>query len=85
MRQREMYSGIMNGPAPNIPQDNASAVVGPATPSNSTSASALGAALAVILVWVLSLRGVTMPIGVEAAFGGLLSTLAGYLPRSGRQ
>lgn len=54
-------------------------------PSNSTAASALAIPLVVILSWALSLKGITMPIGVEAALGGIISTLAGYLPRSGRQ
>lgn len=55
-----------------------------AVPSNSTNASALGTAVAAVLFIVLSKYGVNLPAGSEAAVAGLLATLAGYLPKSGR-
>jgi hypothetical protein len=53
-------------------------------PSASTMASGLGGAVAVILVYVLSLKGIFLPAGVEAAVAWVVSTVAGYIPRAGR-
>ena len=56
-----------------------------AVPSNSTTASALGGAIAVVTMMVLATKGVTFPAGMEAALAVIFSTLCGYLPASGRK
>ena len=55
------------------------------TPSNSTTGSAIGGALAVVIVYIFSLKGITLPAGVEAAVAAIMGTMAGYLPASGRK
>lgn len=55
------------------------------SPSNSTTGSAIGAALATLVVYGFHLKGIDFPAGVEAAIGGLISLAAGYLPASGRK
>ena len=55
------------------------------TPSASTGASGIGASVAAIVIYLLSLKGITFPAGLEAAIAGLFTTLAGYIPKSGRQ
>ena len=54
-------------------------------PSNSTTASAAGGSLAAIIIYILSFKGITFPAGMEAALAVVISTLAGYLPASGRK
>jgi hypothetical protein len=71
----------MNDPTPLPPAPPSSGFA----PSNSSNASAAGTFLAVIIAWWLSLKGIFMPAGVEAAFGGILAFIAGYLPKSGRK
>lgn len=56
-----------------------------ALPSNSTTATAIGGAIATIVIWGLSLKGITLPPGVECAAGVLFSTICGYFPQSGRK
>jgi hypothetical protein len=56
-----------------------------AVPSASTTASGVGGAVVAIIIYVLSLKGITIPPGVEALLGGLAATLSGYLPQSGRK
>jgi hypothetical protein len=55
------------------------------TPSASTGASGVGASLAAVVIYLLSLKGITFPAGMEALIAGLFTAFAGYLPRSGRQ
>ena len=55
------------------------------TPSASTGASGIGASIAAVVIYLLSLKGITFPAGAEALIAGLFTTLAGYLPNSGRQ
>jgi len=45
------------------------------------AAGAIGVPAAVILAWVLSQLGITMPPEVSAAVGSLLSTAIGYIKR----
>jgi len=54
-------------------------------PSPSTTASGIGGAIAAIVIWGLSLKGIFLPAGLEALLGGLTAAVAGYLPKSGRQ
>jgi len=54
------------------------------TPSNSTTFSALGGALSVIVIWVIGLFHVVIPPEVAASIAVVVSTFAGYIPRSGR-
>jgi len=54
-------------------------------PSNSTNASGAGAFVSVIIIYILSLKGIFLPAGVESAVTGLLTVLAGYIPKSGRR
>ncbi len=54
-------------------------------PSNSTTASALGGALAAITMAVLGHFNITFPAGIEASLAVVFCTLCGYLPSSGRQ
>ena len=54
-------------------------------PSGSTNASLLGAALSTIVIYILSLKGINLPAGIESAVAGLVTVLAGYLPASGRR
>ena len=49
------------------------------TPNRKVGAAGLAGALSVILVWMLSLFGVTVPPEVAAAFTALLAFGAGYL------
>lgn len=55
-----------------------------AVPSGSTMASTAGGALVALIIYGLSLKGITIPAGVEALLGGLGAALSGYLPKSGR-
>jgi len=55
------------------------------TPSASTTGSAIGAALATIIVYGFHTKGVDFPAGMEAAIGAIITVLAGYLPASGRR
>jgi hypothetical protein len=55
------------------------------TPSNSTNATAVGGALATLIIYGLSLKGITFPPGAEAAVAVLVAAIAGYLPQSGRK
>lgn len=54
-------------------------------PSNSTVASGAGGALAVLIVAVCHQFGLNFPAGVEAAIAVIITTVAGYLPKAGRQ
>jgi len=54
-------------------------------PSNSTIGSGVGGALAALVIWGLSLKGIFLPAGLEALVAGLTSAIAGYLPNSGRK
>ncbi len=54
-------------------------------PSNSTSASVVGGALATMIIYMLSMKGVVFPAGAESALAVLATALAGYLPASGRK
>ena len=56
-----------------------------ATPSNSTNATAIGGAVASLVIMVLGMKGITFPAGGEAALAVLVATVAGYLPASGRK
>lgn len=56
-----------------------------AMPSNSTTATAVGGALATVTIAILGAKGITFPAGVEAALAVIFATLAGYLPASGRK
>ena len=56
-----------------------------ALPSNSTNATALGGAIATLVIGYLGTRGITFPAGYEAALAVVVATLAGYLPKSGRR
>lgn len=56
-----------------------------ASPSNSTVATLIGGSAASLLFYILATRGITLPAGAEAQTAILFATLAGYLPRSGRQ
>jgi hypothetical protein len=55
------------------------------TPSASTGASGIGASIAAVVIYLLSLKGITFPAGMEALIAGIFTTVAGYLPNSGRQ
>lgn len=55
------------------------------SPSNSTSASVLGGALATLIIYILSAKGITFPAGAESAIAVLATAFAGYLPKAGRQ
>lgn len=56
------------------------------SPSPSTNFSALGAALATMIVWALDeFTDRQMPVEVATALGGIIATLAGYLPLGGRR
>lgn len=66
-------------PTPNDPNNPGLA------PSNSTSASVVGGALATLVIYVLSFKGITLPAGAESAVAVLITALAGYLPKSGRR
>ncbi len=54
------------------------------TPSNSTNASLISGAITAIIIWYAGTKGITFPAGVEAGITGLVATLVGYLPQSGR-
>lgn len=54
------------------------------TPSGSTNMTVVGGSIASIIVWLLSLKGVFLPAGLEAAVATLVAALAGYIPKSGR-
>jgi hypothetical protein len=56
-----------------------------AMPSDSTSLSAVGGAIAVVVMAVLGAKHITFPAGVEASIAVIFSTLLGYLPPSGRK
>lgn len=66
----------MNSPDPQKPR---------LAPSNSTTASALGGALAAITMAVLGHFNITFPAGIEASLAVVFCTLCGYIPPSGRQ
>ena len=55
------------------------------TPSGSSVASSFGGSLAVIIVFIFHAYGINFPAGVEAAIAVLITTVAGYLPTSGRR
>ncbi len=55
------------------------------TPSNSTNATAIGGALSALVIYCLSLKGITFPAGLESAVAVICATIAGYLPNSGRR
>lgn len=55
------------------------------SPSNSTSASVVGGSLATLIIYILAQKGITFPAGAEASLAVLATSLAGYLPKSGRQ
>jgi hypothetical protein len=55
------------------------------TPSSSTNASALGGAIAALIIFILGAKGITFPAGAEAAIAVIVTTIAGYIPKSGRQ
>jgi hypothetical protein len=54
-------------------------------PSDSTSLSAVGGAIAVVVMSVLGSKGITFPAGMEAAIAVIASVILGYLPPSGRK
>lgn len=56
-----------------------------AAPSNSTVASGGGGAAAIVVVFVLNHYGWNVDGVTAVAFGVLCSTLAGYLPATGRR
>lgn len=53
-------------------------------PSNSTSATALSGSVMVVLMYFLSVKGITFPAGVESAISIIVCTVIGYIPKSGR-
>jgi hypothetical protein len=55
------------------------------TPSGSTNATGLAGACATLVIYLVSLKGITFPAGIESAIGVIFATLGGYLPKSGRQ
>ena len=56
-----------------------------AMPSDSTSLSAVGGAIATVVMAVLGSKGITFPAGMEAGIAVIAATLLGYLPPSGRK
>lgn len=54
-------------------------------PSSSTTATACAGAMATIVVYLVSLKGVTFPAGIESAIAVVFATVGGYLPASGRK
>jgi len=72
---------VMNIPTPMQP------VPAPpgASPSNSTSLTALGGALACVVMAVLGANHITFPAGVESALAVIFATICGYFPASGRK
>lgn len=56
-----------------------------AAPSGSTVGTAAGGLATTIVVWLLGLKGVTVPPEVAAALTAVFGVLAGYLPKSGRK
>ena len=56
-----------------------------AMPSDSTSMSAVGGAIATVIMAVLGSKGITFPAGMEAGIAVIVATLLGYLPPSGRK
>lgn len=56
-----------------------------ALPSSSTTATAIGGAVASLAIMILGMKGVTFPAGAESAIAVLVATVAGYLPSSGRK
>lgn len=67
----------MNSPDPVSPPSSAA-------PSGSTVASGVGGSIVAIAIYLLSLKGITIPPGLEALLGALGAALSGYLPKSGR-
>jgi hypothetical protein len=59
------------GPAKETPMD--------LTPTPKVAAAGAGGAASIVLIWVLSLIGVTLPAEVAAAIATLLAFGAGYL------
>jgi hypothetical protein len=55
------------------------------TPSASTNATAVGGALATLIIYGLSFAHITLPPGAEAAVAVLVASIAGWLPASGRK
>lgn len=53
-------------------------------PSASTVATGLSGAVTIIVIWIIGQRGVVIPPEIAAAITVVISTLTGYLPRSGR-
>ncbi len=71
----------MNSPNP-VPQPQPAPGL---TPSSSTNASLLGGAIATLIIFALGAKGITFPAGAEAALAVVVTALAGYIPKSGRQ
>jgi hypothetical protein len=55
------------------------------TPSNATLGSSLGALIAFIVISIFHAYHVDFPAGVEGAIASVITIIAGYIPRSGRQ
>lgn len=68
-------------PPPAIPESSGPGLM----PSGSTNASVLGGSLATLIIYILGYKGITFPAGAEAALAVLVTSLAGYIPKSGRQ
>lgn len=56
-----------------------------AAPSNSTTLTAMGGALACVTMAILGANHITFPAGVESALSVIFATICGYLPASGRK
>jgi len=54
-------------------------------PSGSTNASVLGGSIATFIIYILGAKGITFPAGAEAALAVIVTAIAGYIPKSGRQ
>lgn len=68
----------MNTPLPVNPAPGA-------VPSASTTATGIGGAIATLIIYGLSLKGINLPAGAEAAVAVLVATIAGYIPAAGRK
>ncbi len=55
------------------------------TPSNSTTATALGGTVASLIMMILGHNGVTFPAGMESEIAILAAAIIGYIPSSGRK
>jgi hypothetical protein len=56
-----------------------------ASPSNSTTLTAMGGALAAVTMAILGANHVTFPAGIESALAVIFATICGYFPASGRK